>query len=487
MGIGTRGLRRFKRFAATSRTVAFERGLRAAYACLTVSDILAYESRGTADVHNPPLHRAAIATALLTFPLVWLGGLVTSHAAGMSVPDWPNSYGYNMFALPFSRWLGASAGGAFYEHTHRLLGTLVGLGAFTATMIAWGPSRLPIWRRRWGWTSIVCLALFVLSLGSARVVRAAGTITEKQYQLSTHLFSTFASVAIAAGIVWACRRRDPIRYRRWMVTSLLFAVIAQGLMGGFRVDEVSLLLAKMHGIFGQMTFAYAAVIATVCSTWWTDRRPMPSLAGAAMRRHVVIAVALIATQLTLGALMRHDPHREANAVRGDGSAGLAIPDWPLHYGHVLPPTNAAALSAVNEHRIWELNWPAVTMGQVWLHFGHRVGAYLTFLAVLAVVFIAIKRHRGERKIFVPSLIFGALVCVQVTLGVLTVLKRKPADIATMHQATGALLLMTAAVLLARTLRLYALRVAEVPAAVRRPAAPAAIDRPPTFAAPDLTR
>ena len=47
-----------------------------------------------------------------------------------------------------------------------------------------------------------------------------------------------------------------------------------------------------------------------------------------------------------------------------------------------------------------------------------------------------------------------LVVLQVTLGVYTVLKRKPADIATAHQATGALLLMTSAVLLARTIRVY---------------------------------
>lgn len=430
--------------------------------------------------HNPPLHRAAILTALLTFPLVWLGGLVTSHAAGMSVPDWPNSYGYNMFALPFSRWLGASAGGAFYEHTHRLLGTLVGLSAFTATMIAWGPSRSPTWRKRWGWTSIVCLALFIVSLVAARVVRSTGAITEEQYKLSTHLFSTFASLAIAAGIIWRCRRREPNATRRWAATALLGAIILQGLMGGFRVDQISLTLAKMHGVFGQLTFAAAAVVATVCSNWWVDCRPQLAPVGAAMRRHVYIAIVLIATQLTLGALMRHDPHREADAVGGDASAGLAIPDWPLHYGHVLPPTNAADLAKVNDYRTWELHWPAVTMGRVWLHFGHRVGAYLTLLAVLAVTFIAVRRHRDEAKLVVPSAILGALVLTQVTLGVLTVLQRKPADIATMHQATGALLLMTAAVLLARTLRLYCLRVAAAPATQAPAAVP--VSSTPTFVA-----
>ena len=67
---------------------------------------------------------AACLTALATLGLVGVGGLVTSHGVGMSVPDWPTSYGYNMFALPVSVWL---TGGVFYEHTHRLWASLVGV------------------------------------------------------------------------------------------------------------------------------------------------------------------------------------------------------------------------------------------------------------------------------------------------------------------------------------------------------------------------
>ena len=66
-----------------------------------------------------------------TFLLIGLGGLVTSHEAGMSVPDWPTSYGYNMFALPIKFWIG----GAFFEHTHRLLASVVGL--LTTILAVW--------------------------------------------------------------------------------------------------------------------------------------------------------------------------------------------------------------------------------------------------------------------------------------------------------------------------------------------------------------
>lgn len=76
-------------------------------------------------------HWLALCTALCTFVLICSGGLVTSHGVGMTVPDWPTSYGYNMFLFPISRWVG----GIFYEHTHRLLAS--GVGLLTLILTAW--------------------------------------------------------------------------------------------------------------------------------------------------------------------------------------------------------------------------------------------------------------------------------------------------------------------------------------------------------------
>ena len=73
---------------------------------------------------NPWLHRFAILVALSALGLIAIGGLVTSHGVGMAVPDWPTSFGYNMFALPFSLWL---TGGVFHEHTHRQWASIVGV------------------------------------------------------------------------------------------------------------------------------------------------------------------------------------------------------------------------------------------------------------------------------------------------------------------------------------------------------------------------
>jgi cytochrome c oxidase assembly protein subunit 15 len=112
---------------------------------------------------QPWLTRYAALTAFLTLALIGLGGLVTSHGAGLAVPDWPTSYGYNMFFFPISQWVG----GIFYEHTHRLLASLVGL--MTVFLAAW------LWRtdeRRWmRWLGVLAVLAVSLQgvLGGLRV------------------------------------------------------------------------------------------------------------------------------------------------------------------------------------------------------------------------------------------------------------------------------------------------------------------------------
>jgi cytochrome c oxidase assembly protein subunit 15 len=112
---------------------------------------------------QPALFWFAVANAVATFLLIGLGGLVTSHEAGMSVPDWPTSYGYNMFALPIKFW----TGGAFFEHTHRLLASVVGF--LTTILAVW------LWlkdARQWlHWLGIAAFLLVVAQgiLGGLRV------------------------------------------------------------------------------------------------------------------------------------------------------------------------------------------------------------------------------------------------------------------------------------------------------------------------------
>src|SRR5262245_6474683 len=87
------------------------------------------------------LHRFAWVTALVTLVLIAVGGLVTRHEAGMAVADWPNSYGYNMFLFPMSKWVG----GILYEHSHRLIASTLGVLVVALTRWLGGSrARLPL-------------------------------------------------------------------------------------------------------------------------------------------------------------------------------------------------------------------------------------------------------------------------------------------------------------------------------------------------------
>ncbi len=113
--------------------------------------------------YHPALFWFAVLNAVATFLLIGLGGLVTSHEAGMSVPDWPTTYGYNMFLFPVDKWIG----GIFYEHSHRLLASLVGL--LTTILAVWLWLKDP---RKWMmWLGIAAFLLVIAQgvLGGLRV------------------------------------------------------------------------------------------------------------------------------------------------------------------------------------------------------------------------------------------------------------------------------------------------------------------------------
>ena len=115
----------------------------------------------------------AVALCCATFPLIWIGGLVTTHDAGMAVPDWPNTFGYNLFLYPYSEWF-AAPWDLFIEHGHRLLAAAVGLLTIVFVIVVW---RLD--KRRWmRVAALLALALVVAQgvLGGMRVLFDARTI-----------------------------------------------------------------------------------------------------------------------------------------------------------------------------------------------------------------------------------------------------------------------------------------------------------------------
>ncbi|MFI5377792.1 MAG: heme A synthase [Tepidisphaerales bacterium] len=404
------------------------------------------EARGPG--YRLSLHLAAIATAAATFPLIFLGGLVTSHQAGMSVPDWPNSYGYNMFLLPPSRWLG----GIFYEHTHRLLGTVAGFAAIVLLCLAHGSARSQRVRRVLGWGIVTSFALAALSAMAWLALHGSEHLLAR---MMPHLFVGWLAMGLVMLAAWLCRQREPRASVRWLAVTILVAVVVQGVLGGLRVVLINLDLAVIHGCFAQAFFCLTALMVAMTSRWWfgagnlswraTDRSASGPYHDELRRvfRLAVAAVVVIYAQLVVGALMRHY------------QAGLAIPDMPLAYGKLLPPTDAAGLERINQQRIL-LNDPRierVTLGRVWLHFGHRIGAVAVSAMLLTLVWTVLRQARGVALLINPAWLLLVLLATQLTLGWLTVTNRKPADIASYHVATGAMVLFVTCTLAVRARRL----------------------------------
>jgi cytochrome c oxidase assembly protein subunit 15 len=391
--------------------------------------------------YNRPLNLIALVTAAATFPLIFMGGRVTTNQAGMAVPDWPNTYGYNMFLFPPSEWIG----GVWDEHVHRLVATLVGFLAVTTALLAWGPAAGPQ-RRRWiGWGVLAAdILTFVAAVILLIVSRETG-LTQGFAKVFQHVVVGLASLGLVLSVAWLARKPEPRRWVRWLAVAVLVAVCVQGLLGGMRVDLIDVRLAIVHGIFAQTYFCLVSFLAMVTGRWWMDLAAGQTNDGIRVpdRRLAALGVAcllLIFAQLIVGATMRHY------------EAGLAIPDLPLAYGRILPPMDQASLTVVNQQRAGDLTLRPVTLGQIWLHYGHRIGAVAVTAATAWLMARALRR---PARFTVPALALGVLLVTQVTLGVLTVLWRKPADIASLHVAVGALTLVATMILTVRAIRLDA--------------------------------
>lgn len=175
---------------------------------------------------HPKLYWFAWFAAFNTLLLIALGGLVTSKGAGMAVPDWPTTYGQNMFLFPPSQW----TGGIFYEHTHRLMGSWVGLLTVVLALWLWR-SEPRAWMRRLGW---IALFLVILQgvLGGLRVVLFKNEIGIFHAGLAQSFLSLLTVIALACSPLWRriAPQGDSPRVRRALGVGVLL-VFVQLLIG----------------------------------------------------------------------------------------------------------------------------------------------------------------------------------------------------------------------------------------------------------------
>lgn len=172
------------------------------------------------------LHRYARLVVACTVLLITAGGMVTSTGAGLSVPDWPNSYGWSMFTFPMDKWVG----GIFYEHGHRLIASTVGF--MTIILAVW------TWRvepRRWvRWLAVAALGAVILQglLGGITVLLLlpAG-VSIGHAGLAQLFFCLTLSIALFTSPGWGSMRpvNDSTLGRVALATTVL--IYAQILLG----------------------------------------------------------------------------------------------------------------------------------------------------------------------------------------------------------------------------------------------------------------
>jgi cytochrome c oxidase assembly protein subunit 15 len=219
-------------------------------------------------------------------------------------------------------------------------------------------------------------------------------------------------------------RKEPRRWVRRLGLVALLAVIMQGILGGITVlFLLPTAISVSHGALAQTFFCLTICLALFTSKEWqqpptkiedTHRPSLPTLALA--------TAAAVFLQLLLGAVMRHT------------KSGLAIPDFPLAFGRILPPFETSKIA---------------------IHFSHRVGALVVSALVIWTVTRIMRHYRDAKKLFRPALLLICALITQLTLGAFTVWTQKDVIITTAHVATGALILGTSLFLALRAHHLLA--------------------------------
>ncbi len=237
---------------------------------------------------QPWLHRFACLLASATFLLIVAGASVTSHRAGLSVPDWPTTYGQFMFSFPTSKWVG----NIFYEHGHRLIASAVGM--LTVGLAIWlvrvEPRR---WVRRLGITAVAVVIAQGILGGLTVKLMLPPSVSIAHACLAEAFFCVTVALAFVTSKEW----RQPAlpaevsdaRLAQRLALASTIAVYAQIILGA----------AIRHGewcIFAHILGALAVlgcIVSTLFVVLFTVRRR-------GFLRHAIVLLGLVTAQIALG-------------------------------------------------------------------------------------------------------------------------------------------------------------------------------------------
>ena len=260
------------------------------------------------------LHRYAKLVSAATVLLIVAGGLVTSTGSGLAVPDWPTSYGWNMFTFPMKHMVG----GIFYEHGHRLIAS--GVGFLTIILAFW------IWKaepRRWmrviGFTALAAVCVQGL-LGGITVLYFLPTpVSTAHAGLAQIFFCLTVAIALFTSKGWTQPTYEPVddRMLRLVATTTTAFIYLQIIVGAtMRHSDAGLAIPDFPLVFGglfppvwtpQIAVHYAhrigalivtlAIAATVSHVWYHHSR------RSELRGPALTLACLVLAQVTLGAFV----------------------------------------------------------------------------------------------------------------------------------------------------------------------------------------
>ncbi len=396
---------------------------------------------------------------ILTFILVGVGGGVTSTDSGMAVPDWPGTGGEFMLFSPFKFW--AHDMGRVLEHSHRLIGSAVGMAAIAVAVINWKHAGERKWLR---WLGLALLAGVVLQglLGGFRVSDNSPLLAAFHGVFGQLLFALMTLSTLAWSRAWPQSAVAlPGKFASRLLQKIL--VVAPVMVVGLSLVYAGMREAPaqekqmqwhMDKFLPPFIAALSAVVLltgmTLLSGWRALRQNTWKDKSRSTRTHAWLMLGFLALQLCLGAAVRHGHAEHAiqgltmapamsqkkinaqtNALMADlAEAGKTDPKAKERYQKI--DTNRTGVDDQGN--------PILPAGKVHLHYTHRLVGYLIGLIAIGWLVVLKKRKALVPVPFLPKLALGAAVGLQIALGMFTVLSGVHAVYATSHQTGGALLL-----------------------------------------------
>ncbi len=258
------------------------------------------------------LYGLAVLTAVMTFILICMGGLVTSTDSGLAVPDWPTTFGYNMFLYPLSK----TVSGFLFSIDPSLQADLDNNNLSAGIRKALEKNEIPVSENviispeergsRWRLTDEENRRTYTLIKSAERLdVYIHGVLYEHSHRLIGSVVG-FLTIGLMVSI-WA---KDDRKWLKWLGVTALVAVIVQGVMGGMRVTNLSTVFAIIHACFAQAFFALTASLALFTSRGWLGASEKIDATNASRLRGLsLITLCLIYIQFIFGAVLRHTGNR----------------------------------------------------------------------------------------------------------------------------------------------------------------------------------